>query len=68
MGCAGLAGVTLIRVRNDGGRRGMHGGGGMERDKEKPPDTRKPALGGLLVGSISSCDEPEPVFGGYTGT
>ena len=54
MGCAGLAGVTSIRVRNDGGRRGMHGGGGMERDKEKPPDTRKPALGGLLVLFIDS--------------
>ena len=54
MGCAGLAGVTSIRVRNDGGRRGMHGGGGMERDKEKPPDTRKPALGGLLVLSADS--------------
>ena len=36
--------------------------------KTNTPDTRKPALGGLLVGSISSCDEPEPVFGGYTGT
>ena len=32
--------------------------------KTNTPDTRKPALGGLLVGSISSCDEPEPVFGG----
>ena len=33
MGGAGLAGVTSIRVRNEGGTRGMHGGGGMERDK-----------------------------------
>ena len=54
MGGAGLAGVTSIRVRNEGGTRGMHGGGGMERDKEKPPDTRKPALGGLLVLFIDS--------------